>query len=146
MRAADFEEMQGCGGAQVPALRFFSAQKQSGRGKTLPYEFCLRAEKENGRFVNRPYTMYFLFSYQIKAFALIWKGEPGKRMRSRQARLRLAWLRSGVRPVGRYPAMTCTFTTPRVARSAVRNASIVTRMCSVSAVIVTGATPLDGML
>ena len=48
MRAADFEEMQGCGGAQVPALRFFSAQKQSGRGKTLPYEFCLRAKKKTG--------------------------------------------------------------------------------------------------
>ena len=30
---------------------------QNGRGKTLPYKFCTRAEKENGRFVNRPYKM-----------------------------------------------------------------------------------------
>ena len=67
LRAADFEEMQGCGGAQVPALRFFSAQKQSGRGKPLPYEFCLRAEKENGRFVNRPYKSLAEFARQGKS-------------------------------------------------------------------------------
>ena len=55
-------------------------------------------------------------------------------------------LRNGMRPVGRYAAMMWTRSTPFPARRAVRNCSMLTRMWRVSAVIVTGATPLVGML